>query len=448
MRCGLLSFLLVLAWSAPAAAQTIIIDDSDGPPTFTLTGNDWTTWGMLGYGYDGGDVDYHYLSHTVGGSDRVGTATWTPDIPTAGTWQISTWFRMTENRTDDADHFIYDGLGGSTHISLDQQGEGASGWVDLGQHWCAQGVGGCYVVLDGTDDNQSDEANAVQFVLITPEDPPEPEPVPGCDEFAGVGPHSQESYAGGTSAVDWESPGLATGAPDGQEAHTPNVDAGEYLHANGWTLCDPIGEETIDAVTIEVLARTQYASGVYALDLLLHGGGAAQSVFTGTSLSWHGVDVTGDLGSWTWADANALTGQLQLSSHPGGERDSDAWVDAWRVVVDYTTTAGPDDGGDDDDAADDDDVAPDDDDVADDDDDEPVEDDDDVAEDDDDVTDDDDAVDDDDVADADDASDLATGDGGGAPGGAIGACSCDQDLGADAVALLPLLFLPALRRRS
>ena len=439
MKYILPMILVALAWSGPAAAQSIIIDDSDGAPEFTMTGDDWTTWGMLGYGYDSGDTDYHYLSHTVGGNDRVGTATWTPDIPTAGTYQISTWFRLTDNRTDDADHFIYDGLGGSTHISLDQRGSGASGWVDLGQHWCAEGVGGCYVVLDGTDDNQSDEANAVKFELITPEDPPEPEPVPGCDEFIGIGPHSQEAFAAATSAVDWESAGLATGAPDGQEAHTPNVDAGEYLHGSGWDLCDPIGDETIDGVTIEVLARTQYSSGVYALDLLLHGGGGAQAVFTGTSLNWHGVDVTADLASWTWTDANALIGQLQLASHPGGERDSDAWVDAWRILVDYTTTAGPDDGDDDDAATDDDDVAPDDDDT------EPAEDDDDAVDDDDAAADDDDSEpveDDDDVAD-----DLATGDGGAAPGD-VPDCSCDQDIAAG-MALLPLLLCPlALRRRE
>jgi hypothetical protein len=450
----LLTLLLAAALvAAPStlAAQTIVIDDQDGAAAgFTTTGNDWTTWGTLGYGFDGGDTDYHYLSHTVGGSDRVGTASWTPDIPTAGTWEITTWFRRTDNRTDDADHFIYDGAGGVTHISLDQRGNGASGWVDLGQHWCAQGGGGCSVTLDGTDDNQSDEANAVRFVLVTPdEDPPEPEPQPGCDEFPGLGAHSQEAWATTAAAVDWADPSLATGAPDGAEAQSPNVDAGEYLHGAGWNLCDPPGDETIDQVTIEVLARTQYSSGQYALDLLLHAGGAAQTVFTGTSLAWHGVDVTSDLGAPTWIGAAGLTGQLQLAAHPGGERDSDAWVDAWRIVVDYTTTAAP---GDDDDAADDDDATPPD----------PVDDDDatpDEPDDDDDATPDEPPVDDDDATDEpDDQEDLPGSlddddvdgpDGDDADGSVaqLDACACDQTVEPE-LALLPLLLLPlGLRRR-
>ena len=439
MRHGAL--ILALLLPAAAHAQTIIIDDQDGAGAgFTTTGNDWTTWGMLGYGLDGADTEYHYLSHTVGGNDRVGTATWTPTIPTAGTYAISTWFRRTENRTDDADHFIYDGAGGVTHISLDQQGEGASGWVDLGQHWCAEGVGGCYVVLDGTDDNQSDEANAIQYVLVSADgDPPEPEPEPDCEEWPGFGAHTMEAYATTTAAVDWESSTLATGAPDGLEAHTPNVDAGEYLHASGWELCDPPGEETIDAVTIEVLVRTQYSSGPYALNLLLHAGGAAQTVFTGTSLTWWGVDVTAEV-TPDWVSIAALTGQLQLWDHPNGNRDSDAWVDSWRILVDYTTTTDPNDVGDDDD--DDDDTPPEGDD---DDDATPESDDDDAVEDpegdDDDSTvvdeesdDDDDAVVFEEQPEADGASDEI-----------IVGCSCDQDLSMSV--LLPLALL-GLRRRS
>ena len=345
-------FVLVLALLLPvgAEAQVIVIDNSDGPPTFTLTGNDWTTWGMLGFGYDGADSDYHYLSHTVGGSDRVGTAAWTPDIPTAGDYQITTWFRRTENRTNDADHFIYDGNGAQTHVSLDQQGEGASGWIDLGTYWCSAGVGGCSVVLDGTDDNQSDEANAVKFEYVgggTGDDDDAPNP---CGDGAPEpGSWTQESFAGTALGSDWNNVLAATGAPDGVEAHTPNADAGEFLSAGGFSLCDPDGDEVIDTVELEVLARTQYASGQYQLNLQLHGGGAATTVFTGTMLQWHTVDVTSDLAGWTWTDANDLLATVELDSQPGGYRDSDAWIDAVRVRVTYTVPEAPEEPGDDDD---------------------------------------------------------------------------------------------------
>ncbi|MDP7115341.1 MAG: hypothetical protein QGH45_25415, partial [Myxococcota bacterium] len=85
----------------PALRTEVLVDDEDGEPGFSTTGDDWTTWGTNGYGFDGSDTSYHYLSHTLGGDDRRGTATWSPTLPEAGTYRIETWFRRTENRTDD-----------------------------------------------------------------------------------------------------------------------------------------------------------------------------------------------------------------------------------------------------------------------------------------------------------------------------------------------------------
>ena len=425
--------LLLLAMPGVAAAQTIIIDNTDGPPGFTLTGNDWTTWGTLGFGYDGADGDYHYLSHTVGGPDRVGTAAWTPDIPTEGQWQISTWFRMTENRTDDADHFIYDGAGAQTHVSLNQQGEGASGWVDLGTYYCTAGVGGCSVVLDGTDDNQSDEANAVRFEFVSgggsPGDDDDDAPDPCGGGAPEPGSWTQESYAGTAFGSDWSSVLSATGSPDGAEATTPNADAGEFLSAGGFSLCDPDGDEVIDAVELEVLARTQYASGQYQLNLLLHGGGAASTVFTGTTAAWQTVDVTADLGTWSWTDANDLLATVELDSQPGGYRDSDAWIDAVRVRVTYSVPEPPPPDGDDDDASGDDD---------------------------------DDDDDDDDLTEDPAGDDDSAGDQEEDPGPGVlppldpvdgstaeePACGCEQSLDGSALALIGLLLLPLVRRRT
>ena len=403
---------LLLALLGSAQAQTIVIDDQDGAPGFTTTGNDWTTWNTNGYGFDGGDSSYHYLSHTVGGNDRVGTATWTPTLPTAGTWQISTWFRMTENRTPDADHVITDGAGGATTVVLNQIGEGASGWVDLGSYWCAQGWGGCSVTLDGTDDNHSDEANAVRFVLVSPD----PNPVDDddavaddddaaadpCDEFPGLGDHVQVAFAGSVSGLDWSDLGQAEGEADGAEAHTANVDAGEFLAGAGFPLCDPLGDDVITGVEIAARGRTQYASGPYDVLLNLDAGGAG-AVWHGTSLAWRTVDVTLDQGAWTWAEAASLVPTITLNDQPGGNRDSDAWVDAFRVRVWYTTSTDPF-------AADDDDVVLDDDDVVVDDDDAVVDDDDVVADDDDVVVDDDDVVADDDDVVVDDDDDVVVDD--------------------------------------
>ena len=337
--------LLTLALTLPALAQEVIVDDEDGSPGFTTTGDDWTTWSTNGHGYDGGDTEYHYLSHTVGGDDRRGTATWSPDLPQEGTYEIAVHFRLTENRTRDADHVVTDGTGATTKVVVDQYGDGASGWISLGDYWCGSGRGGCSVTLDGTDDDDSDAANATRFTLVEAGgDTQEPDPDPGeeiadCAEFPGLGAHTQVAYATELDAVDWTDEKQAKGAPDGVEATTPNVDAGEYLMAWGWDLCDPVGEETLDSVTLEVKARTQYDSGKYEVQLLLDGEGTAGTVFNGTALDWHSVDLTADRGSWTWTSTDATRGRITLHDHPEGNRDSDAWVDAWRLTVAFTTTA-------------------------------------------------------------------------------------------------------------
>ncbi len=370
-RTASLIFAGLLALPATAAAQTVLVDDEDGAPTFTTTGNDWTTWATNGEGWSGSDSSYHYLSHTVGGSDRRGTATWSPDLPAAGSWRVETWFRRTENRTHDADHFVYDAAGGVTHIVLDQRGAGGSGWIDLGTYPCDAGPGGCWVVLDGTDDDHSDEADAMRFVLVAEEppgdddddEPPVEDPDP-CAEFPGLGRHVQEAAAEVVTAEGWDGALAAAGPPDGDEATTPNADAGEYLEGAGFAVCDPPGEETIESVEVSLLGRTQYEDGPYVVRMQLSAGGQASVPWNGTATAWHGLDATSDRAAWSWADVAEVTARTELLDHPGGNRDSDVWVDALRLTVTYTTTEAPEQPGDDDDSADDEEPEPTDDDDA------------------------------------------------------------------------------------
>jgi hypothetical protein len=333
-------FLVLLSF---AHAVEITVDDQDGSPHFTTTGDDWTTWSTLDFGFDGGDTEYHYTSHTVGGSDRRGTATWHPDIPTAGLWEVQTWYRMTENRTDDADFIVVDGLGERHLRSVDQRGEGASGWVSLAKVWCDEGFDGCPVTLDANDDDQSDEANAVRWVLIDEADPEgedEEGGVDDCDTFPGLGAHAMVRFASDGDGSGWSSTAAATGPPDDHSASSENVDEGEVLSGFGFLVCDPPGEERIDAVVLAVRARTQYESGPYEVRLRLDGGGSAATVFNGTSQTWHEVVLTDDR-DWTWAALAEVVGSVTLHDHPEGNRDSDAWVDTFRLSVRYTSIEGP-----------------------------------------------------------------------------------------------------------
>jgi len=322
-----------------ASAETVVIDDEDGAPGFTTTGDDWTTWATNGYGFDGGDSSYHYTSHTVGGSDRRGTATWTPTISTAGLYRVETHFRRTENRTHDADHYLYGADGSVEHISVDQRGDGASGWLELGEMQCDSGFGSCWVTLDANDDDESDEANAVRFVLVEPGDVE----VPELDCSDEVGSHSIDLWASVADADGWSSSSSATGEADGSEAHSENVDAGEYLRAWGFGGCS---EGTITGVELGVLSHTQYDSGTYELDLSLSAGGSASTTFGSTNSSWTTVDLSGDR-AWTWGDVSATEATVTLHDHPGGQRDSDAWVDAFRLRVTYVIedTTVPEDTG-------------------------------------------------------------------------------------------------------
>ena len=99
----------------------------------------------------------------------------------------------------------------------------------------------------------------------------------------------------------------------------------------------PVG---IDAVVLAVRARTQYESGPYEVRLRLDGGGSAATVFNGTSQTWHEVVLTDDR-DWTWAALAEVVGSVTLHDHPEGNRDSDAWVDTFRLSVRYTSIEGP-----------------------------------------------------------------------------------------------------------
>jgi MYXO-CTERM domain-containing protein len=109
---------------------------------------------------------YRYLSHTVGDGTRKDKATWKPKIAEAGYYEVTTSFRATENRTTDADYVLYDDKGGSTKKVINQQQGSGCTKVVVGTAYCAPG-GNCRLVLDGTDDGQSDSTDVTTFKLVS-----------------------------------------------------------------------------------------------------------------------------------------------------------------------------------------------------------------------------------------------------------------------------------------
>ena len=382
--------------------KQIAIDN--GQKGYKETGSCWATWPSLGQSMG---KDYRYLSKYVGDKTAHGTATWTPNLPVKGMYRVQAVYRSTGNRTDDADYFVHPAVGPVKQYVEDQSGgktgEASEGplYAELGTHYFEPGKG--YVVLDGTDDKKSDEADAMIWTLkeclkdgpCTPDCAgkgagadngcgkpcPGGPCVPSCDgkpggagdgcggtcpgactpscegqsagapdgcggacegpiipvdpcPSPGPGPTTTVAYAQATSGKGWEDMGLAEDKDDGKLAHTPNLDAGEAITGTSFGTCDPTGPDQIVSVKVAVKSRVQYASGKYAVKLKL-GSGGQKIVFAHEKLGWDELDVTAQKPSWTWDAVKSLKATLALESHPGGYKDSDVWVDAFRVTVVY-----------------------------------------------------------------------------------------------------------------
>jgi hypothetical protein len=95
-----------------------VVDNPEG----SYTGF-WVT-SSYGSGYYGSDYGYHAPGS---GSD---TFTWTPTIPTAGTYEVFAWWTEHSNRAPDATYTIYYD-GGSIAVAVDQRINGSQ-WNSLG----------------------------------------------------------------------------------------------------------------------------------------------------------------------------------------------------------------------------------------------------------------------------------------------------------------------------
>ncbi|MCC6897621.1 MAG: hypothetical protein IT377_01535 [Polyangiaceae bacterium] len=166
--------LFALSLSAPALAcpvgQKVSVDnDTPGSGYSEVKPENWVS-----HSVGACKGNYRYLSAYVGDGTRKGKALWQPKITTAGMYEVTTSFRASVNRTNDADYVLYDDKGGTQKKSVNQTlGDGCTKVV-IGSVYCAVG-GSCRLVLDG-DDGKSDAADETVFVLKS------------CDTGADAGP--------------------------------------------------------------------------------------------------------------------------------------------------------------------------------------------------------------------------------------------------------------------
>ena len=136
-----------------------------------------------------------------------------------------------------------------------------------------------------------------------------------------------------TSTEGWDNTDAARGTPDEIGAYSPNLDEGELLTASGWDFCHETGTAEITKVELAVHGRTQYDSGPYDILVELSAGGNRSVEWHQTTWGWISLDITSEQSRWSWDDIERLSGEVRLHTHPNNHRDSDVWIDAFRLTV-------------------------------------------------------------------------------------------------------------------
>jgi len=136
---------------------TKIVDYGDDG--YEETGTAWVSYPFS----PANNQEYRYLSHGGTNQPRKGKAIWSITIPDSGKYELTVSFRKTENRTKAADYYFTDGNGPNYHKTYSQNGDGTMAWVTIGTFYWKKGDTST-ITLDGTDSNDSDEADAMKWV--------------------------------------------------------------------------------------------------------------------------------------------------------------------------------------------------------------------------------------------------------------------------------------------
>ncbi|MCC5878073.1 MAG: CotH kinase family protein [Candidatus Sumerlaeia bacterium] len=212
------AFLVPIAFAQ--AQDIIVVDDSDGPPTYTETGS-WTTTTNQASGYNG--TLYRFTRDMNGPA----TATWRPDFPAGGFYEVEAVFRMATDRTTRAIYEVGHANGVSTR-EVDQSGVfgGNLGRASLGVHRFTAGTAG-FVLLRNSGGAGVYIADAVLFHPVDPVEvgnvrhvplyPTAQTPIELLASISGVVPIS-------SIHVEWETPDL----PAPGMAAAVEVSEGEY----------------------------------------------------------------------------------------------------------------------------------------------------------------------------------------------------------------------------
>ncbi|MFC1682605.1 choice-of-anchor D domain-containing protein [Candidatus Zixiibacteriota bacterium] len=154
---------LVLVAQAPAQIaqrETLYVDDSDGDPFYTETGQPWQSSTGLGWG----GTHRYILMDDPNNIDQ--TARWTPDIITAGHYFVSFYLPPTSNSRN---HCLYTvtAFGTTPDSSWHDQNFNSGNFIPLGVHFLSMGMNSFVeVVNDSTSTSgYAYRSDATRYIL-------------------------------------------------------------------------------------------------------------------------------------------------------------------------------------------------------------------------------------------------------------------------------------------
>jgi len=153
---GIIGVLICLL-AVPGLATEIVVDN----PSAVLVGS-WTTATSASDKYG---ADYLY---TAVANPSTKSATYTPTIPTTGSWTVYVWYPTVTKQTTAAQYIIHH-AGGDTVISIDQTANRGT-WVSLGTFTLNAGTGNYVRVTNYGGSSRNVAADAIRFVSDA--DPP------------------------------------------------------------------------------------------------------------------------------------------------------------------------------------------------------------------------------------------------------------------------------------
>lgn len=169
---------LVMAVRAASAWEVKTIDYETHLNSTDLANGSYLEKGEAWRNYDfpiASNGGYRFLSHWEINLPRTGMAFWLVKIPRNGWYKLETSYRVSENRTPDADYAVYvnkttadvEALKAIPEyaVSVSQVGETSVPWLALGTY-CLQQGDVSMIVLDGRDDNYSDSADAGRWTYM------------------------------------------------------------------------------------------------------------------------------------------------------------------------------------------------------------------------------------------------------------------------------------------